>query len=175
MPLARSQLNLGFLHAGVLPPELDSLVVGDEAFVACLPQHHRLAGRKTLAEGELRDEDIVLFARDISPTYYDSVIALCAGAGFSPRVHHEVSHWLTALVLVSLGTGVALVPDAFAQAELLGVRYIPLSSRKSRSLAFCAWKREEQDPTLAEFLQYLRRYYPRRGAGHTAPAWATRP
>lgn len=156
LALTRGQLNLGFLHANVLPAELDSLVVGDEAFVACLPEQHPLAASASIRVQALRDENIVLFSRDISPSYYDSVIALCASAGFSPRVHHHVSHWLTALVLVSRQAGVALVPDAFVQAELRGVRYVRLSGSAARSLAHCAWKRAAQDPTEAAFLAYVR-------------------
>lgn len=154
--LVRGQINLGFLHASVVPAELDSLVVGDEAFVACLPQRHRLAASKSLRVRELRDENIVLFARETSPSYYDSVIALCATAGFSPRVHHQVSHWLTALVLVSRNAGVALVPDAFMQAQLRGVRYVRLAGAGARSFAYCAWKRGVQDPIEAEFLAFVR-------------------
>lgn len=157
LALTRKQLNLGFLHTSVLPQELDSLVVGDEAFVACLPEQHVLADRPAIRVQELRDENLVLFARDMSPSYYDSVIALCASAGFSPRVHHQVSNWLTALVLVARNAGVALIPDAFMQAELRGVRYVRLMECNTRSLAYCAWKRDAQDPLEAEFLNYLRR------------------
>lgn len=154
--IARGQLSAGFLHANLLPAELDSLIVGNEAFVACLPEGHRLAQATSLQVAQLRLETIVLFARDISPGYYDSVIAMCADAGFSPRIKHEVSHWLTALVLVSRGVGVALIPDAFVRAGIDGVRYVPLDGSKFRSIALCAWKRADQDPVLGEFLRCLR-------------------
>ena len=154
--LSRGQLNLGFLHANVLPSDLESLVVGDEAFIACLHEDHPLARRRSIHAQELRDENIVLFSRDISPSYYDSVISLCASAGFSPRVHHHVTHWLTALVLVSRNAGVALVPDAFVRAELPGVRYVRLNDSSARSIAHCAWNLAAQDPTEAEFVSYLR-------------------
>lgn len=162
LALTRGQLNLGFLHANALPAELDSVVVGDEAFVACLPEDHPLAHRRSIRASDLRDENIVLFSRDISPNYYDSVISLCSSAGFSPRVHHHVTHWLTALVLVSRNAGVALVPDAFVQAELRGVRYVRLNDSSARSLAQCAWKRAAQDPTEAGFVSYVRQ----RCSGH---------
>lgn len=156
--LIRGQLGLGFLHTGSLPRELDGMVFGEEPFIACVPAGHRLAGRRRLRVEELRDENLVLFSRDTSPGYYDSVIALCSSAGFSPRLRHEVSHWLTALALVSRNGGVALVPDAFMRLELVGVRYIPLVGSRARSVAYCAWKRAAQTPMEMGFLGHLRKH-----------------
>ncbi|MGZ9982287.1 LysR substrate-binding domain-containing protein [Bordetella bronchiseptica] len=157
--IARGQLSAGFLHAGLLAPELEGQVIRDEPFVACVPRDHRLAGRRVIDVRQLAGEDMVLFARDVSPGYYDSVIALCMDAGFSPRIRHEVAHWLTALLLISRGGGVALVPDPFVDAGLDGVRYLRLKACDSRSYAHFAWKRDASDPLLREFVAFaLRRY-----------------
>ncbi|UUX93992.1 LysR family transcriptional regulator [Aquabacterium sp. J223] len=153
--IAHGQLAAGFLHAGVLPADLDSLVIRSERFVACLPADHPCAAQPHLDLKQLSGEDMVLFARDASPSYYDSVVALCAAAGFSPRVRHEVTHWLTALVLVSRGAGVAVVPDAFVNAGLQGVRYVALRPSQTRSIAYLVWKRGGTDPALLEFVAYM--------------------
>ncbi|MFQ1062507.1 LysR family transcriptional regulator [Bordetella trematum] len=157
--IAHGQMAAGFLHAGVLPPQLDGRVIRHEPFVACVPQNHPLARRSRIELQQLAEEDMVLFARDASPAYYDTVVALCMEAGFSPRVRHEVTHWLTALLLISRGSGVAIIPDAYVRSGLAGVQYLHIHAAKPRSLAHFAWKRSAQDPLLHDFSDYVRRHY----------------
>lgn len=154
--ITHGQLAAGFLHAGVLPADLETLIIRSEPFVACLPSDHPRAHQRELDLHHLALEDMILFARDASPSYYDSVIALCAAAGFSPRVRHEVTHWLTALVLIARGAGVAIVPNTFVNAGLQGVRYVALEASVTKSIAYFVWKRGSTDPALLEFVAYLR-------------------
>ena len=156
--ITHGQLAAGFLHAGVVPADMETLVVRKEFFVACLPANHARAGQRELNLKHLAQEDMILFARDASPSYYDSVIALCAAAGFSPHIRHEVTHWLTALVLIARGGGVSIVPDAFIHAGLQDVRYVALKGSTSQSIAYFVWKRDSTDPVLLEFVSHMRRW-----------------
>lgn len=156
--ISHGQLAAGFLHTGIVPAGLESLVIRIESFIACLPAAHALARGETLDLGQLAGEDMILFARDASPSYYDGVIALCASAGFSPRVRHEVTHWLTALMLIAKGGGVAIVPDAFGTAAIQGIRYLPLQAPTTKSLAYLVWKRDNQDPALQNFVAFMQRF-----------------
>lgn len=150
------ELAAGFLHMGGLVEELDHLLMADEDFVACLPSSHPLAGAEIVKVNVLRDEQFVMFSRDISPGYFDTVISICAREGFSPTISFEVGHWLTAVLLVAKGLGVALVPRCFANTGLRGVSFVELKAARTHSLAHFAWKRTSSDPLLLRFVDLVR-------------------
>jgi DNA-binding transcriptional LysR family regulator len=52
--------------------------------------------------------------------------AVCADAGFAPRIRHEVSETSTLVTLVAAGLGVAVVPAPTADLDVAGVSYRPL-------------------------------------------------
>ena len=124
--VAHGRLDAGFVHALAVPAGLRGHLIAREPFVACLPERHPLSGARRLRLAALADETFVLFSRSASPAYYDSVIGLCASAGFVPRVEFQVRHWLTVVALVARRMGVALVPEPIAASGMRGVRFVPL-------------------------------------------------
>jgi DNA-binding transcriptional LysR family regulator len=160
--IAHRRLAGGFLHASVLPPVLEYVTVHREPFVGCIPVGHPLEKKKKISLKLLADEPWILFARDTSPSYFDSVIALSTAAGFSPHIKHEVTHWISAVMLVAQGGGIAVVPQAFTGSGIPGVRYMALSEDASQSLAHFAWRKDDDDPALVQFVKHVRSWY---GAG----------
>jgi DNA-binding transcriptional LysR family regulator len=57
-----------------------------EALALLLSEDHPLAGLDPIPVGRLENETLLLFPRELAPTYYDRVIAGCEAAGFQPRV-----------------------------------------------------------------------------------------
>lgn len=149
------QLDGGFLHASMLPESLDFMTVQREPFVLCVPAIHPMAKKRKVSLADFSRERWVLFARHTSPSYFDSVISLCTEAGFSPHVRHEVTHWMSAVLLVSRGAGVAVVPKAFAKSGVPDVRYLSIDENSSQSLAYFAWRKNSKDPALAAFVKHL--------------------
>lgn len=148
-------LSGGFLHLGHSATELDILPICDEPFVCCVGASSRLARGKTVDLFQLRNEQFVMFARDISPGYYDTVLSMCARAGFSPDIRYDVTHWMTAVALVSKGIGVALVPQSFEELGIGGVHFTRLRDETTRSIAHFAWNRRTADPALTTFVRFL--------------------
>lgn len=155
--ISSGQLEGGFLHFIGLSPLMESLVVRSESFVCCLPLGHPLSGASTINVGDLANECLVMFARDISPGYFDSVIALCEEAGFSPILQHQVTHWLSAVLLVSRGMGVALLPEAYQACAVAGVTFVPIQPPKC-SLAHFVWKVGNANPVLGGFVRVLKNH-----------------
>ena len=118
--LLHDRLDLGFVHASRMPPELQHRLLLSEPFVCCLPAGHALARKRVLAPADLRGQPFVLFSREASPDYHERILSICADAGFLPEVRHEVRHWLAVVSLVSQGMGVALVPQAMRHSALRG-------------------------------------------------------
>ncbi|MCZ2495506.1 LysR family transcriptional regulator [Xylophilus sp. Kf1] len=149
--LMHDRLDLGFVHTSRLPEALHSRLLMTEPFVCCLPADHRLARRARVAPADLKDEALVMFARNSSPDYYERILSICADAGFRPEVRHEARHWLAVVSLVSQGLGVALVPEAMRRSALQGTVFVPLAGVAARSQAYGVW-RERSVHLLAERL-----------------------
>ncbi|MBO3276520.1 LysR substrate-binding domain-containing protein [Pseudomonas schmalbachii] len=116
LALQRGRIDIGFVHWSKLPPEIVSECLIADPFLCCLPLQHPLAGRSRIDLAELRDEDFILFPRNVSPHYHDLIIARCVDAGFSPHIRHEARLWQTIATMVSLGMGVALLPKSLCLA-----------------------------------------------------------
>lgn len=154
--LAHDQLDVGFVHSTRLPSEMSHFLFASEAFVCCLPAAHPLAGKPSIALDLLKDEPFVLFARSVSPDYYERILSICTDAGFIPEVVHEVRHWLSVVSLVSQGMGVALVPEALQRSGMEGAAFVPLETQSQRSQAYCIWKTRREDAALAAFVSAAR-------------------
>lgn len=129
----RGEQDLGFIHANPVPAGVAARDLLAEPFVVCLPQSHALAGRRSLALADLAGDDFVFFARAASPSYYETVLSLCVGAGFMPVVRHEVRHWLSVASLVSQGLGVSIVPSCLSRSGWRAPGSSRSSTRRARS------------------------------------------
>ncbi|UFX44141.1 LysR family transcriptional regulator [Bradyrhizobium sp. 41S5] len=149
--LGRDEIDFGFIHSRGPPTDLASLLFLSEPFVACIPADHpRMASRLTLHK--LRHQDFVLFSREVSPDYYSSIVALCAEAGFLPRITYEVRHWLGVVSLVAHGMGVALVPRSLADCGLTGAVFKPIGSSTILSESWCVWRNSSRESILLSAL-----------------------
>jgi DNA-binding transcriptional LysR family regulator len=57
-----------------------------EVIRLALGEGHRLAGNEQVELAGLADERFELWPREMSPGYYDAIVAACRAAGFEPRV-----------------------------------------------------------------------------------------
>lgn len=154
--LAHDQLDVGFVHSTRLPAEMQHELFASEPFVCCLPAEHRLAKRCSLALKSLQGEPFVMFARNVSPDYYERILAICTDASLFPDVRHEVRHWLSVVSLVSQGLGVALVPSALRHSAMAGIAFVPLDAAVAHSQAYCVWKSAQDSAAFKSFLQLTR-------------------
>lgn len=118
-------LDLGFTHSLA---SVDSKAVGcvnlfTERFLLCVPDYYQFPEEDVSLE-KLQDENFIIFDRNASPYYFDTITSICIQAGFSPRIEHHSKQWLTTVALVSKGLGVAIVPECLAQTGLKGVKFL---------------------------------------------------
>lgn len=122
--LQRGRIDIACCHAPSLDPDDDSRLLLTEEFRACLHRDHALADG-SVALPALAEEDFVVFRQDVSPHYFERVVAMCLGAGFQPRIAHRTSTWQTVGRLVAAGLGVALMPSGMTP-EIEEIRLVPL-------------------------------------------------
>ena len=158
--LDRDEIDFGFIHSRGAPTGLELFLFLSEPFVACIPADHPRRAKR-LALPQLRNEEFILFSREVSPDYYSSIVARCAEAGFLPRITYEVRHWLGVVSLVAHGMGVALVPRSLADSGLIGAVFKPIGKSTIQSESWCVWRSANSESKLVsrlvETIQSLQR------------------
>lgn len=134
------------------PRGLRHTVLASQQIYAALPQHHRLAGRKSVALTELRSETFIA-----NPPAYNLrqvTQEWCLEAGFEPNITVEISEFATIRELIGRELGAALLPKA--EHPVPGIVQIPLKGMGySRDIAL-AWAPVRPTPVvqrLATFVQ----------------------
>ncbi|GAP57028.1 HTH-type transcriptional regulator TtuA, partial [Arthrobacter sp. Hiyo6] len=128
--------------------------IAREEFVVALPAGHRLAAGESVAIGELRAEDFIMYTAGSRSVVNDAVIRACLAAGFHPQVAHESSKTSTQLSLVAAGLGVAVLPESVRSIALDGVQYRAISGTEPVELGL-SWRRNEDSPLVDSFLAML--------------------
>ncbi|HEU4720453.1 MAG TPA: LysR family transcriptional regulator [Gemmatimonadaceae bacterium] len=150
------EIDVGLLHPPVEgAPLLGLRVVVDQPFVAVLPARHPLAGEQSIWPGALADEPFVIFPRRTGPGLYDTILGLCQGAGFSPRVVQEAEQMQTIVSLVAAEVGVALVPASIARSWRDGVAYLEVEATDARATLAACWRLDTENPAVATLLDLL--------------------
>jgi DNA-binding transcriptional LysR family regulator len=154
-------LRAGDVDVGVvfLPVDSRNLTVSkvDEApTVVVVPNDHHLADREYVGLGELSDEPVVMWARDLSPGVHDYYIRACHEEGFHLEVVQEIRDLETLLGLVAAGLGVSLAHRSTAQLRPPGVSFALLSDPSLPMRTGLASRKEETGPVATRFLNVAR-------------------
>jgi DNA-binding transcriptional LysR family regulator len=150
--LAAGRLDAGLVRLPVDRRGVELECVQREPLLLAAPEGHIFASGD---ERGLRDLDRVPFI-SYSPTegryFYDLTSSLFRSAEVTPNYVQHVSEIHTVLALVSVGMGVALVPEA---ARKLGVRGVALRDLRPvpRTLAelYMVWRRGQDNPAFRVF------------------------
>lgn len=110
-------------------------LVLEEPMLAALPAGHPLS----LPEGpplplaSLAGEAFILYRRKAGPGLYDSILAACREAGFTPAIAQEAPRLPATLSLVAAGLGISVVPASMRRLAVAGVAYRALEGRPGLS------------------------------------------
>ncbi len=140
------------LHAALMAGELDACIachkftdptvawepLWDEELLAFLPPAHPLARRRLVDLRELAGEPMLSFK--IGERLRDEVDERAQHAGFAPNVVYEAGDIPTLLGLVSLGLGVALLPES-VQANRGRSAVVRIRDSRKRTVGL-SWMRE---------------------------------
>ena len=132
----------------------------EEDMVVALPVGHKLARNENTALplDALASETFVLYKRPGGPGLYDTIIAACRNAGFSPRVGQEAPRILSTLNLVAAGIGVSIVPASLRRLQMDGVMYRKLSgSAQLKAPLILACRPGENSAAVQRFIDLVLR------------------
>jgi DNA-binding transcriptional LysR family regulator len=162
-PLLVARLRAGQIDAAFIRPPigddgdlaLEPLV--DEPTVMLLPSGHPLSRLTSAPLKALAREILVLFARENNPSNYDSVIAACRRAGFSPKLGQEAPQIVAAVPMVAAGLGVSIVPQSIGRIHVDGVVCLPIDGDAPRALISLAHRRDDRSAAVQNFVAVTRR------------------
>ena len=155
--LAAGEIDLALLRPPVVDPGLCTEVIRRDALLVALPEGHRLSGRKKIAVTDLRCEDLISHVGGGHSVMASLLTTLCSGAGFTPRVRHEVVETSTLVTLVAAGLGVAIVPAPTSALDIAGVVYRPLRGRDLGIDLVAAWPASAHDILARRAVETLRK------------------
>ena len=160
-PAQITALLTGEIDLALLRPPIEQSgvlveTVRRDRLLAALPEGHPLAMRDNLSVNDLRDEEFVAHAGHGRSVMNSILTAMCADAGFVPRVRHEVEETSTLVTLVSAGLGVAIVPEPTAALDIAGVCYRPLAPDALGVDLAAARAEQANSPLLEKVLAVLR-------------------
>ena len=142
---------------------LATLVVQREPLLAAVHSDHPLATQLRVSLADLRDQPFVLYSASLGSGLREQTLALCAQAGFTPRIAQEVHEMPTLIGLISAGLGVGIVAASMQRAQLPFVAYRPLQDENVTTDVLLVWRQGDQAPTLQNFLSIARRLAPFQG------------
>ncbi|MDD9938490.1 MAG: LysR family transcriptional regulator [Myxococcales bacterium] len=116
--LTRQPLDLAFVTVGIPWSGVEQRAVLEASHVLLVREDHRLARRKTIRAGELRDLSFIGLRSYISPA--SQLARELAEHGVVIRATTVVEDWDTAAMMVGLGLGEAIVPSVHASSFVRG-------------------------------------------------------
>jgi DNA-binding transcriptional LysR family regulator len=160
-PAQLTALLSGDIDIALLRPPIDNPAIRWETLrrdrlIAALPAEHPLTRLDCLRIEDMRDEDFIAHAGRGRSVMGGLLSAICADAGFAPRIRHEVSETSTLVTLVAAGLGVAIVPAPTADLDIAGVTYRSLEPSSLGIELVAASMVDAATPTVGPALEVLR-------------------
>ena len=143
--LERRELDAGIWRMATEPTEgFTSLRLHESSFLVAMPEEHHLTAHDVVPLEALRNEYFVTMPS--IHTDWAFLQRICQTAGFSPMIVREVMEPQTVLSMISMGIGITLIADSYAQMNWPGVVFRPLEERIPADLYIVY---EESQATLA--------------------------
>jgi DNA-binding transcriptional LysR family regulator len=92
----------------------------------------------------------------LAPAIFDKIIALCAHAGFVPKVAQTSNLISSILTLIQAGEGVTLIPSSLQRFRFSELAFCLLTKPTGTIELIMAWSPERDDVLETAFLNFIR-------------------
>lgn len=151
--LERRELDAGIWRMAVEPSAgFTSLRLHESSFLVAVPEDHALAFRDAIPLAALCNEYFVTLPSVHSDWAF--LQRVCQQAGFSPMIIREVVEPQTVLAMISMGMGITLMADGYAQMNWPGVVFRPLEERIPADL-YIVYDQLQATPALEKLITSL--------------------
>jgi len=127
--------------------------------VVALPKGHPLARRKKIDPAALKDEAFVNTGPELDVGFFGHTEVVARAGNFTPRVVKRDDDFLTVLTYVSIGYGIAIVPNAMCLVKFPNIvfRELAVDPVPTSSVTF-AYRRNDTSRSANLLTQHMRRY-----------------
>ena len=151
--LERRELDAGIWRMATEPsPGFTSLRLHESSFLVAIPEEHALTACESVPLEALRNEYFVTMPS--IHTDWAFLQRVCLSAGFSPMIIREVREPQTVLAMISMGIGITLIADSYAQMSWPGVVFRPLEERIPADL-YIVYDQQQATPALEKLVAAL--------------------
>jgi DNA-binding transcriptional LysR family regulator len=166
--LQNEKMDAAFVRVSVADPEgLVSYSLLEEPMVIAAPtrrvQAWKTKGDDAVSLKALAGETFLGYGRSYGAApngtaMYDTMIAACHAAGFSPRFGQQADRLASALNFVAAGLGICLVPASVQRMNLDGVTYRRIKGAvRPKATLSLAVRGSDSSPVLRQFVNLVRR------------------
>ncbi|MGV8864624.1 MAG: LysR family transcriptional regulator [Pseudomonas sp.] len=156
--IAEGRLDVGYIRSPMhLPDTLGSISLLSEGFALALPDSSWLCRLKEINAAHLQNETFVL------PEQISGTLQVAAQGGYAPRLGPQPGGLVSVVTLVSLGQGVAVVPESVVDhIKLPNVVYRHILDSQPSSFLSLVYRRFEKAPAVARFVEHVKGFGERR-------------
>lgn len=146
-------LDVAFLRPPVTyPAGIDAIVISRERFVVALHKDSPLAQLATIPPSQLRNERFIL------PEQEAGTLEVARRGGFHPEVVTRPGRLVAVVTMVSLGSGIAVVPHSIVDRIVLpDVSFREIEGEIVPSEIALAYRRHEKAPATRAFIDQVRK------------------
>ncbi|QJI38538.1 LysR family transcriptional regulator [Pseudomonas sp. ADAK13] len=150
--VAEGRYDIGYIRSPMtLPDGVDAVRLSSEGFVLALPQDSWLLGLKAISCEHLQNETFIL------PEQISGTLHVAAQGGYAPRLGPQPGGLVAVIALVSLGQGVAVVPESVVgHVGLPNVVYRRIEGSEASSWLSLIHRRFEKAPAVARYIEQVK-------------------
>jgi DNA-binding transcriptional LysR family regulator len=157
--LSTRRLDVGILRLPVDQDRLETLKVSRDPMLLAVPEGHPLEAETEVPIERLQGQSFVMYAPVESRYHHDLLSAAFRRADILPNFVQYARETHTILALVGAGVGLAVVPQSSVRLRPPNVHIRPLASPANLiSELSMAWLRDNDNPALPLFQQFVRRH-----------------
>jgi len=151
--LIRREIDLAIARPSLTDPEIRSRQLIEEPLVLAVPDTHRLAQEKAVPLAALAGETLILYPEKPRPSFADHVLDLCRAEDALPAARVFTMDFQTAISLVSVEVGAAVVPASVGEAQRRGVRFVPLTNPQATTAVSVTHRIDDQSIHVRNFVE----------------------
>jgi DNA-binding transcriptional LysR family regulator len=151
--LERRELDIGIWRMAIEPTAgFTSLCLGKASFLVAMPEDHPLVNQPAIALADLQNDYFVTMPSAHSDWAF--LQRVCQQAGFTPLIVREAVEPQTVLAMISMGMGITLAADSYAQMQWPGVVFRPLRERIPADL-YVVYDEKQATPAVTHLINAL--------------------
>ncbi|WP_219952585.1 LysR family transcriptional regulator [Dickeya zeae] len=138
--------------------EFEGELLANEPMRLVLPESHPFSDQARINLGQLQNEPLIIFPRELCPSLHDLIVRACYLSGYQPKINPLAPHLTATISMVASGFGVTFVPASMTSIQTGNVTYHDTNTPHLTTQIAVIWRKHDRSATLLNMLQLVRDY-----------------